>query len=148
MCFQIQIFWVFEMIDLVDSAKISRSANNTQCYIVGWYFESLEYIIAGVRDIEEDTLATQRDLSRIITSEITHVAVYPAQKIVYTEGLEGTSDGDRFKKMKVIPVAFDREYVITYDSDNSDYYEDYISTFEDILKTFQILEPEFDGINC
>jgi hypothetical protein len=93
-------------------------------------------------------LTTQRDLSRIITSEITHVAVYPAQKIVYTEGLEGTPDSDRFKKMKVIPVAFNREYVITYGSNNSDYYEDYISIFEDILKTFQILEPKFDGINC
>jgi hypothetical protein len=50
--------------------------------------------------------------------------------------------------MKVIPVAFNREYVITYGSNNSDYYEDYISIFEDILKTFQILEPKFDGINC
>ena len=50
--------------------------------------------------------------------------------------------------MKVIDVAFDREYVITYDTSNADYYKKHISTFEEMLKTFKISIPKFDGINC
>ena len=50
--------------------------------------------------------------------------------------------------MKVIIVAFDREYVITYDTSNADYYNKYVSTFEEMLQTFKISEPKFDGINC
>jgi hypothetical protein len=101
---------------------------------------------AGIKDFEEERLTTEGGLSRIIASERTQVAGYPAQKIVYTE--EGTPDSSGFKKMKVLLVAFDREYVITYDASNSAYYEDYISAFEDMLKTFQISEPKFDGVNC
>jgi hypothetical protein len=100
----------------------------------------------GIKDFEEQRLTTEGGLSRIIASERTQVSGYPAQKIVYTE--EGTPDSSGFKKMKVLLVAFDREYVITYDASNSDYYDDYISAFEDMLKTFQISEPKFDGVNC
>jgi hypothetical protein len=100
----------------------------------------------GIKDFEEQRLTTEGGLSRIIASERTQVSGYPAQKIVYTE--EGTPDSSGFKRMKVLLVAFDREYVITYDASNSDYYDDYISAFEDMLKTFQISEPKFDGINC
>ena len=103
---------------------------------------------AGIKDIEEEKATTQGGLSRIITSEGTQIAGYPAQKIVYAEGSEGTPDSSGFKKMKVLLVAFDREYVITYDASNSAYYDDYISAFEDMLKTFQISEPKFDGVNC
>jgi hypothetical protein len=100
----------------------------------------------GIKDFEEQRLTTEGGLSRIIASERTQVSGYPAQKIVYTE--EGTPDSSGFKRMKVLLVAFDREYVITYDASNSDYYDDYISAFEDMLKTFQISEPKFDGVNC
>lgn len=86
--------------------------------------------------------------SQIITSETSQVAGYPAQKIVYTEGLEGTPENDRSKLMKVILVAFDREFVIIYDASNSGFYDKHISTFEDMLKTFKISEPTFSGINC
>lgn len=101
---------------------------------------------AGIKDFEDERLTTEGGLSRIIASEPTQVSGYPAQKIVYTE--EGTPDSSGFKRMKVLLVAFDREYVITYDASNSDYYDDYISAFEDMLKTFQISEPKFDGVNC
>jgi hypothetical protein len=100
----------------------------------------------GIKDFEEQRLTTEGGLSRIIASERTQVSGYPAQKIVYTE--EGTPDSSGFKRMKVLLVAFDREYVITYDASNSAYYDDYISAFEDMLKTFQISEPKFDGVNC
>jgi hypothetical protein len=100
----------------------------------------------GIKDFEEQRLTTEGGLSRIIASERTQVSGYPAQKIVYTE--EGTPDSSGLKRMKVLLVAFDREYVITYDASNSDYYDDYISAFEDMLKTFQISEPKFDGVNC
>jgi hypothetical protein len=43
--------------------------------------------------------------------------------------------------MKVILVAFDREYVITLNASNADSYDNYIATFEGMLKTFKISEP-------
>ena len=84
---------------------------------------------AGVKDFEEKA-TIQGGLSRIITSEGTQIAGYPAQKILYAEGSEGTPDSDRFKKMKVILVAYDREYVIAFDASSADSYDDYIATFE------------------
>jgi hypothetical protein len=102
----------------------------------------------GIKDFEEETLSTQGDSSKIITSETSQVAGYPAQKIIYTEGLEGTPENDRSKLMKVILVTFDREYVIIYDASNSDYYDKHIATFEEMLNTLKISEPTFSGINC
>jgi hypothetical protein len=101
---------------------------------------------AGMKAFEEEKAMTQGGLSQIITSEETQIAGYPAQKIVYAE--DGAPDNSGFKKMKVILVAFDREYVITLDASNADSYDVYIATFEDMLKTFKISEPKFDGINC
>jgi hypothetical protein len=102
----------------------------------------------GVKEFEEESLSTLGDLSKIITSQTAHVDGNTVQKIVYTEGSEGTPENDRFKKMKVIIAAFDKEYVITYDARNADYYDKYISTFEQMLKTFKISQSKFDGINC
>jgi PsbP-like protein len=104
--------------------------------------------LAAVRSFEEETLTKQRDFNRIITTEPAQIAGYPAQKIVYAEGSEGISDNEGFKKMKVILVAFDREYVIRYHASSPDYYDNYITTFEHMLNTLQISEPKFDGIKC
>jgi hypothetical protein len=103
--------------------------------------------IEGIKSFEEEYISVG-GLGKIETSDRTQVTGYPAQKIVYTEGLSGTAESDRFKNMKVIVVAFDREYVITYVTSNADYYDKHISTFEEMLKTFKISEPKFDGINC
>jgi PsbP-like protein len=104
--------------------------------------------LAAVRSFEEETLTKQGDINRIITTEPAQIAGYPAQKIVYAEGSEGISDNEGFKKMKVVLVAFDREYVIRYHASSPEYYDNYISTFEHMLNTFRISEPKFDGIKC
>jgi hypothetical protein len=102
----------------------------------------------GIKDYEEEALSTVGDLSKILTSETVQVGGYPAQKIVYTEGLAGTPENERFKKMAVAIVAFDREYKITYDATDAVYYDKYISDFEAMLKTFKITQPNFEGIVC
>jgi len=102
----------------------------------------------GIKDYEEEALSTFGDLSKIITSETVQVGGYPAQKIVYTEGLTGTPEDERFKKMAVAIVAFDREYKIIYDATDAVYYDKYISDFEAMLQTLKISEPIFEGIVC
>jgi photosystem II reaction center protein PsbP len=102
----------------------------------------------GIKDYEEEVLSTVGDLDKIITSDTVQVGGYPAQKIVYTEGLEGTPDDERFKKMAVVIVAFDREYKINYDASNAVYYDKHISDFEAMLQTFKITQPTFEGIVC
>lgn len=72
----------------------------------------------------------------------------PAQKIVYTEGLAGTPEDERFKKIAVAIVAFDREYKIIYDATDASYYDKHISDFEAMLPTFKISEPTFEGTDC
>jgi hypothetical protein len=102
----------------------------------------------GVKNFEEGTLAAQGDLKKIIMTEPTQIAGYPAEKIVYADGSKAISDNEGFKKMKVILVAFDREYVITLHANNPDNYDNNISTFEAMLNTFQITKPKFDGVSC
>jgi photosystem II reaction center protein PsbP len=102
----------------------------------------------GVKNFEEGTLIAQGDLKKIIMTEPAQIAGYPAEKIVYADGSKAISDNEGFKKMKVILVAFDREYVITFHATSPDYYDNNISTFEDMLNTFQITKPKFDGISC
>ncbi len=75
----------------------------------------------------------------------TSVDGHPAQKIVYTEpGI----DNDRFKKIEVHIVAFGKDYVLIYDTTNSNYFDLYLSVFESMIKSFKISRPKFDGITC
>jgi hypothetical protein len=50
--------------------------------------------------------------------------------------------------MELDIVAYGREYKITYDTTNADYFYKYLSTVEDMIKAFSIQEPRFEGINC
>jgi hypothetical protein len=97
----------------------------------------------GVKDFEEESLSIDEDagLLKVESSESTQLAGYPSQKVVYSE----TVSGD--KKMDVFTVAFDREYKVTYDA-NSGYYDKQLSVFEEMLKTFKINQPTFQGITC
>ena len=102
----------------------------------------------GIKEFEEEGLSTVGDLDRILTSETVQVGGFPAQKIGYTEGLPGTPENERSKKIAVVLVAFDREYRINYDATNALYYDKYISDFESMLQTLKISEPTFEGIVC
>lgn len=97
----------------------------------------------GIKDFEVESLSLDEDagLVKIETSESTQLAGYPSQKTVYSE----TVSGD--KKMDIFTVAFDREYRLTYDA-NSGYYDKFLTTFEEMIKTFKITQPTFQGIIC
>jgi hypothetical protein len=66
-------------------------------------------------------------------------------KIVYTES---GVNYDRFKKMEIDILAFNREYKITCDISSTELYQKYISTVEEMIETFDIAEPRFEEIAC
>ena len=73
------------------------------------------------------------------------IAGYDAQKIVYTVPGE---NNDRLKKMDIDVLAYNREYKITYDTSSIQLYQKYISTVEQMIRTFEINEPTFEEIAC
>ena len=81
----------------------------------------------------------------IETSEVMSIAGYDAQKIVYTVPGE---NNDRLKKMDLDVLAYNREYKITFDTSSTELYQKYISTVEEMIRTFQISEPTFEEIAC
>ena len=81
----------------------------------------------------------------IETSEVVSIAGYGAQKIVYTVPGE---NNDRLKKMALDVLAYNREYKITFDTSSTELYQKYISTVEEMIRTFQINEPTFEEIAC
>jgi hypothetical protein len=66
-------------------------------------------------------------------------------KIVYTES---GVNYDRFKKMEIDILAFNREYKITCDISSTELYQKYISTVEEMIETFDIAEPRLEEISC
>ena len=95
----------------------------------------------AIKDFEEESLSDISEIVKMETSEPTQISGYPAQKIVQSELVSGD------KKMEVFTVAFDREYKITYDATSS-YYSRYLPIFEEMIKTFKITQPSFEGIIC
>ncbi len=81
----------------------------------------------------------------IETSEPISVAGQDAQKIVYTVLGE---NNDRLKKMEIDVLAYNREYKITFDNSGTSFYQKYISTVEEMIRTFKINEPTFEEIAC
>jgi hypothetical protein len=95
--------------------------------------------------MSEENNITMGGNGTIAISETTSVAGHNAQKIVYTElGI----NNDRFKKMEVDILAYNREYKLTYDTTSSEHYQKYLSTVEKMISTFKISEPTFEEITC
>jgi hypothetical protein len=100
----------------------------------------------GVRNYEHDTLANVNEAQDVSTMT-TQISGFPAEKMVYNEELPGMKETEKFKTMKTIIIAYDKEYVILYDSSNA-YYDKYIATFDKMLRTFKISTPNYEGIEC
>jgi len=81
----------------------------------------------------------------IKSSEAIPIAGNEGQKIVYTVPGE---NNERIKKMEIDVLAYNREYKITFDPSSIDLYQKYISTVEDMIRTFQINQPTFEEIAC
>ena len=100
----------------------------------------------AIRNYEHETLRSINQAQGLSTMT-TQISGFPAEKMVYNEELPGMKESEKFKTMKTIIVAYDKEYVILYDSTNA-YYDKYISTVEKILRTFKISTPNYEGIRC
>jgi hypothetical protein len=100
----------------------------------------------AIRNYEHDTLRSINQAQGLSTMT-TQNSGFPAEKMIYNEELPGMKESEKFKTMKTIVVAYEKEYVILYDSFNA-YYDKYISTVEKILRTFKILTPNYEGIRC
>jgi hypothetical protein len=103
-----------------------------------------ERTLESIKTNEENNI-TMGGIGIIETSEAISVAGNDAQKIVYTVPGE---NNDRLKKMNIDVLAYNREYKITYDVSSIELYQKYISTVEEMIRTFQINEPTFEEIAC
>ncbi|HEY7777131.1 MAG TPA: PsbP-related protein [Nitrososphaeraceae archaeon] len=103
-----------------------------------------ERTLESIKTNEENNI-TMGGIGIIETSEAISVAGNDAQKIVYTVPGE---NNDRLKKMNIDVLAYNREYKITYDASSIELYQKYISTVEEMIRTFQINEPTFEEIAC
>ncbi len=100
--------------------------------------------LESIKTSEENNI-TIGGIGIIETSETISIAGYDAQKIVYTVLGE---DNDRLKKMQIDVLAYNREYKITFDTSGTSLYQKYISTVEEMIRTFKINEPTFEEIAC
>jgi len=50
--------------------------------------------------------------------------------------------------MEIDVLAYNREYKITFDPSSLELYLKYISTVEDMIRTFEINQPTFEEIAC
>jgi hypothetical protein len=87
-------------------------------------------------------------VGKIAFYSITQINGHPAQLMVYTEEVPGVAASHWSKKTEVSIVAFDREYKIYFDNDDAVKFEKYEPIFKQMVYTFKIYEPKFDGINC
>ena len=100
--------------------------------------------LESIKTSEENNI-TMGGTGIIETSETISIAGYDAQKIVYTVLGE---NNDRLKKMQIDVLAYNREYKITFDTSGTSLYQKYISTVEEMIRTFKINEPTFEEIAC
>ena len=100
--------------------------------------------LKSIKTSEENNI-TMGGTGIIETSETISIAGYDAQKIVYTVLGE---NNDRLKKMEIDVLAYNREYKITFDTSGTSLYQKYISTVEEMIRTFKINEPTFEEIAC
>ena len=116
--------------------------------IVGIELDDISHLpdrtLESIKTSEENNI-TMGGTGRIETSETISIAGYDAQKIVYT--VLGEND-DRLKKMEIDVLAYNREYKITFDTSGRSLYQKYISTVEEMIRTFKINEPTFEEIAC
>lgn len=116
--------------------------------IVGIELDDISHLpertLENIKTNEENNI-TMGGIGIIESSEAMSVAGNDAQKIVYNVPGE---NNDRLKKMDIDVLAYNREYKITYDTSSVELYEKYISTVEEMIRTFQINEPTFEEIAC
>lgn len=116
--------------------------------IVGIELDDISHLpdrtLESIKTNEENNI-TMGGTGIIETSETISIAGYDAQKIVYTVLGE---NNDRLKKMEIDVLAYNREYKITFDTSGTSLYQKYISTVEEMIRTFKINEPTFEEIAC
>jgi len=147
--------WKIEEKTLDDATRtinyiVELQPNNDEGFnsVVGIELNDISHYLD--KSLESITLNEERNITMggmgvIETSETISIAGHNAQKIVYTE--PGVSN-DRFKKMEIDILAFNREYKITCDISSTELYQKYISTVEEMIETFDIAEPTFEEIAC
>ena len=116
--------------------------------IVGIELDDISHLpdrtLESIKTSEENNI-TVGGTGIIESSETISIAGYDAQKIVYTVLGE---NNDSLKKMEIDVLAYNREYKITFDTSGTSLYQKYISTVEEMIRTFKINEPTFEEIAC
>ena len=100
--------------------------------------------LESIKASEENNI-TMGGKGIIESSETIPITGNEAQKIVYTVPGENS---ERVKKMEIDVLAYNREYKITFDPSSIELYQKYISTVENMIRTFEINQPTFEEIAC
>ena len=100
--------------------------------------------LESIKASEENNI-TMGGKGIIESSETIPIAGNEAQKIVYTVPGENS---ERLKKMEIDVLAYNREYKIIFDPSSIELFQKYISTVEDMIRTFEINQPTFEEIAC
>jgi hypothetical protein len=100
--------------------------------------------LESIKTSEENNITTGGK-GIIESSETIPITGNEAQKIVYTVPGENS---ERVKKMEIDVLAYNREYKITFDPSSIELYQKYISTVENMIRTFEINQPTFEEIAC
>ncbi|HVE38141.1 MAG TPA: PsbP-related protein [Nitrososphaeraceae archaeon] len=129
-------------------AEFQPSNEEDSMSIVGIELDDISHLpdrtLESLKTNEENNI-TMGGTGIIETSETISIAGFDAQKIVYTVPGE---NNDRLKKMEIDVLAYNREYKITFDTSGTSLYQKYISTVEEMIRTFKINEPTFEEIAC
>jgi hypothetical protein len=103
----------------------------------GLYKKSME----GVSEFQKDLATYALPESTIIESIVTEINGFPTHKMVYTMGT-----GDRI--LTYLIIAYDREYLLTFEAADKEEFDKYSSTVEEMANSIKISKPNFEGTNC
>jgi hypothetical protein len=122
--------------------------NNDLINILGIELHDISHLpdrsLESIKASEENNI-TMGGKGIIESSETIPIAGNEAQKIVYTVPGENS---ERIKKMEIDVLAYNREYKISFDPSSIELYQKYISTVENMIRTFEINQPTFEEVAC
>ena len=106
--------------------------------------------IEGIIQFEENFLKSSYDDYTLLESTQTKISGFPAQKLSYSIGhpeeYEFQEDESHYLEFNII--AHDIEYKLKLETESEKKFNKYSSIFDEMVETFKISKPGFQGIDC
>ena len=91
--------------------------------------------LSGLADFEKENIMLLPENS-IISSQETQINTCPAHQIVYLEPIQGKLE--QWKSILTFLIDCNKEYVMRYTATDSNLYDRYIKTINDMIQTFHV----------